>query len=75
MSGPPPEQVDPHLLGYGSLARDPDGWSAGLVTSLGRAMPVDRTLQVSTTVLNAYAYMVFFSSLWSVIGGREPTGP
>ena len=37
MSGPPPEQVDAHLLGYGSLARGPDGWSAGLVTSLGRA--------------------------------------
>ena len=37
MSEPPPEQVDPHLLGYGSLARGPDGWSAGLVTSLGRA--------------------------------------
>ena len=39
MSGPwlPPEQVDPHLLGYASLARGPDGWSAGPVTSLGRA--------------------------------------
>ena len=37
MSVPPPEQVDPHLLGYGSLARGPDGWSAGPVTSLGRA--------------------------------------
>ena len=36
-SGPPPEQVDPHLLSYGSLARGPDGWSAGPVTSLGRA--------------------------------------
>ena len=31
-----PEQVDSHLLGYGSLARGPDGWSAGpvQVTSL-----------------------------------------
>ena len=37
MSGRPFEQVDPHLLGYGSFARGPDGWSAGLVTSLGRA--------------------------------------
>ena len=48
MSGPPPEQVDPHLLGIvyrsycksfpdGSLAWGPDGWSAGPVTSLGRA--------------------------------------
>ena len=36
MSGPPPEQVDPHLLRYGSLARGLDGWSAGPVTSLGR---------------------------------------
>ena len=37
MSGPSPEQVDPHLVGYGSLARGPDGWSAGPVTFLGRA--------------------------------------
>ena len=35
MSGFPPEQVDPHPLGYGLLARGPDGWSAGPVTSLG----------------------------------------
>ena len=36
MSGPPPEQVDPHVLGYGSVARGPDGWSAGLVTPAAR---------------------------------------
>ena len=30
--------IDLALLGYGSLARGPDGWSAGYVTSLGRAM-------------------------------------
>ena len=29
--------MDPHLLGYGSLARGPDELSAGPVTSLGRA--------------------------------------
>ena len=27
--------MDPHLLGYGSLARGPDGWSVGPVTSPG----------------------------------------
>ena len=41
MSGLPPEQVDPQL-GYGSPARDPDGWSAGPVTSLGRARAMAR---------------------------------
>ena len=27
--------MDSHLLSYGLLARDPDGWSAGPVTSVG----------------------------------------
>ena len=82
MSRLPPEKVDPHLLGYGSLTRGPDGWSAGPVTSLGLGLGlgarvwcwVQTRLQVRAALLTKSVYGAMQAMGVHLFRG-ESTGP